>query len=552
MAVSPPKLILIEPSGTQRELTLTKFPFTIGRQAGNDLLLRDSRISREHAAILSENSAFVIEDRGSRHGTFVNGTRVDRRVLQPNDRIEFGPQSGYALVFTTGESPLPELLKRVENQITPPTPTRELRNLGLLLEVGRVLTAGLTLDEILATLVDASLHVVDAERGFLFLKNDAGELQFCAGRDRHQRTLDAREAVSRSVIEEAVRQRRDIVLTDSHADQRFGGQQSIVKLELHSIICLPLRRMATLQTTSTTVIDNASNVLGVLYLDSRKPVTAFSDVDRQMLQVLATEAAAIIDNARLFTAARAKERLDQELAIARSIQQALLPKGFKQYDFFHVTGLTVPCEEVGGDYFDLVEEPENRFGVVVADVSGKGVSAALLTSMIQGAFATTASLGQAPEQIARNVNRFICQRSEVNRYATLFYGVLDAQGVFSYVNAGHLPPFLVRCSKGRAIEKLPAESFPLGLFVEADYRPAQCQLAPGDTLLLYTDGITEALDPAGEFFGMERLEKTLAGLCGGTVDEISQGVLDAVSNFTAGSYQADDITLMVVRYEGKP
>ncbi|MFQ5816730.1 MAG: SpoIIE family protein phosphatase [Terriglobia bacterium] len=549
----PPKLILIEPRGARRELALTKVPFSIGRQPGkNELLLRDSRISREHAVIEKDNGAYVVVDGESRHGTYVNGKRIERHTLQNNDRIEFGQQTGFALIFISGASPLPELLKRVETPAGGRTPARALTNLNLLLEVGRVLQTGLALEEILTMLVDASLKVVGAERGFLFLKNEAGEVKFSTGRDRLQRTLSEQEAVSRSVIDQVVRERCDLILINSQADSRFGGQESIVNLELCSIICLPLRRMTPLHSTATTVVHDAASILGVLYLDSRKPVTAFSRVDRQMLQLLAGEASAVVDNARLFTAARAKERIEQELDIARSIQQALLPKGFKEYGYFQVTGLTLPCQQVGGDYFDLVEIPDNCYGFVVADVSGKGVAAALLTCMLQGAFSARASLGQSPERIAWHVNRFVCARAEMNRYATLFYGVLDSEGTFTYVNAGHLPPLVLHGS--RTLEKLfaPAKGFPLGMFVEAEYPAAQCRLAPGDTLVFYTDGITEATNPAGEDFGLARLEKTVVEHAGASVEELSHCILDAVTAFTAGCYQADDVTLMILRYEGKP
>lgn len=550
MVFTPPKLILIEPTGTRRELTLSKLPFTIGRQAGNDLLLRDTRISRQHAAIVVENGRFVVEDRGSRHGTYVNGARVERRVLQHNDRIEFGPQSPYALIFSTGESPLPELLRRVETPLAVETPARELRSLNLLLEVGQVLQAGLPVEEILGTVVDAALRVSGAERGFLFLKNESGQLEFRTGRDRTQRYLDEQAVVSRSVLDEVLRNPRDLLLTHSQTDPRFSAQESIVGLNLQSILCLPLRRFERTQASTTTVVDTPSDVLGVLYLDSRKPVAAFSETDRQVLHVLAAEAAAVIENARLMAAAQAKERLEQELAIARTIQQALLPKGFKEYPFFQVTALTLPCEQVGGDYFDLIEIPGDRYGFVVADVSGKGVSAALLTSMLQGAFSASALLGQPPESIASQVNRFICGRAEVNRFATLFYGMLESDGTFTYVNAGHLPPLMHH--RTGSLEGLLATSFPLGLFSEADYAAARCHLKPGDTLVLYSDGITEATSPEGEFFGLARLEAGLNEYGQASVEELSQHILDAVTRFTAGSYQADDMTLMVLRYQGNP
>lgn len=546
------KLVLIDPAGARTPIPLTKSSLSIGRLNDNDVLLRDSRISRHHATIRLENGTYVIQDQNSRHGTFVNGERVDAtRRLKNNDRIEFGVPGSYALLFISEEESLQSLLRRVDTPVTPvPSPSNELRSLNLLLEVGRSLQAGLALEEVLTTVVDACLKVTGTERGFLFLRDDKDELELRVGRDNKRQSLGSQDFQgSMSVIQEVVQGSQDIIVTNSAADDRVSRRASVVALELRSIICLALRRLPTVASLESTLTGFLPQALGVIYLDSRLTSQPVSETDKQVLRSLAMEAAGVIENARLFTAARDKERLDQELSIARDIQQGLLPKRFRDYNTFRVAGISIPSQQVGGDYYDLIEMPGGRHAFVVADVCGKGISAALLTSTLQGALTAMVELGQSVNAVARQLNRYICQHTETNKFATFFCAVLEPDGRLQYINAGHVPSLWV--PREGELRALQAGNLPLGLFERDDYAAEFITLTPGDTLVLYTDGLVEAAGPEEEPYGLERLKKAVTNFCHRPVEELADGILADAREFTRGTLLEDDMTLLVVRYEGK-
>jgi phosphoserine phosphatase RsbU/P len=286
-------------------------------------------------------------------------------------------------------------------------------------------------------------------------------------------------------------------------------------------------------------------LLGVLYLDSRRPA-AFSKLDRQLLDAFTDQAASILDNARLVARERERQRMEQEINIARDIQQNLLPRNFHDISYLSVSGCNFPCFSVGGDYFDVFPLGENRTAFLIADVSGKGLGAALLTSMLQGVISGM-TLGTDPARLFNHLNRFLCNHAEVGRYATMFFGILDEAGALDYINAGHPSPILIR-RNGNAEEAFTEGSFPVGLVPEAEYCTARVKLEPGDTLVLFSDGVTEAMDPQEELFGMPRLVKLLTGHNETSLDELQKVVLEAVENFAHGTSQADDLTLLLVRY----
>src|SRR3990167_2557528 len=295
-----------------------------------------------------------------------------------------------------------------------------------------------------------------------------------------------------------------------------------------------------------TYIPSREDLLGLLYLDSRRPL-AFSQLDRKVLDALATEAADVLDNARLVLKEMERKRMEQELTIAREIQQALLPKAFKPYPHFQVTGINRSCLAVGGDYFDLMELDKERTAFVIADVCGKGLGAALVTAMLQGTFSAM-TLGQEPAGVFAHVNRFICTHSEVQRYATLFFGILGRDGGLTYLNAGHLPPLLIR---GGTVEPvMPSECMPIGMWPEAEFSASTYRLEPGDTLVLYTDGVSEAPNLRDEQFEIERLQEVVARHTGAPVEDLQAAILAALDDFTRGAYQADDITLLILRFLG--
>jgi serine phosphatase RsbU (regulator of sigma subunit) len=320
--------------------------------------------------------------------------------------------------------------------------------------------------------------------------------------------------------------------------------QSIVAQRLRAVVVIPLYGMTRANTQESVVNVKRGDFLGILYLDSRRPA-AFSKLDRQILDALAADAASVLDNARLVERERERQRLEQEIDIARGIQQALLPRNFPDNPNFAVTGINFPCLAVGGDYFDVFPLSEGRTAFLIADVSGKGLGAAIVTTMLQGALSAM-TLGTDPARVFNHVNRFLCDHSEVGRYATVFFGILDQDGHLEFINAGHPSPFLIR--RGVAEEAFTEGSYPVGLVPEAEYTAACLKLEPGDTLVLFSDGVTEAMDPDEQLFGVPRLKQVLTGQMECPLEQLQKCVLESVENFARGAHQADDLTLLIVRY----
>jgi sigma-B regulation protein RsbU (phosphoserine phosphatase) len=281
-------------------------------------------------------------------------------------------------------------------------------------------------------------------------------------------------------------------------------------------------------------------------MDSRRP-TAFSKIERQILDTLAAESAMVIENARLVVLERERERLEREIGIARDIQQALLPREFHQYTYAEVVGSNQSCLEVGGDYFDLFDLGANRIAFVLADVSGKGLGAALMTTMLQGALSAT-TFGQHPGETFSHINRFLCDHAQVERYATMFFGTLDADGRLEYINAGHPSPLLLH---NETVENpYPAAACPVGLIPDVIFASTVVMLEPGDTLVLFSDGVSEAMDPDEVEFGIDRLKQSVTGHTTAPVGELQSTILSSVKQFARGARQGDDVTLLLLRYTG--
>lgn len=550
MSARPPRLAVTEPSGTQREVEISPMPFRIGRQADNELPVRDSRISRRQAQIFAEPSgAILLEDLGSRHGTFVNGQKVLRQELHPQDSIDFGIPNSYKLVFLGQESKLDELLERAGAPEPQHTGSRELYHLGLLLDVARSLGSGLSLEDVLATVVDAAIQVTGTERGLLLLTGADGSLNPAVARNAQRGTLPPSQMqISQSVLKRVASTRRELIVRDTEEDPRIQQQASFARLELHTVVAIPVDKLPTIQSGDATISTRRSELLGVLYLDSHQPSSAFSEMDRAVLGNLAREAATVIENARLFADARAKARLDHEIEIASQIQRQLSPTTFPRLDYVSVTASTLACFSVGGDCLNVMELEGGRLGFFIADVSGKGISAALLATLLQGVLDTTIAMNLPLEEAAQRVNRYLCKRSSEERYATLFHGVLGMDGEFQFVNCGHVPP-MIRRSSG-AVEDLTEGNMPVGMFSEAEFACSRARLEPGDFLVVYTDGVSEAANAKAEFYGEDRLRDVLRGFEGESVEELAQSIQRSLSSFISGAAQSDDVTLLVARYRG--
>ncbi|MFQ5777515.1 MAG: SpoIIE family protein phosphatase [Terriglobia bacterium] len=545
-------LEIIEPSGRRRRVKITANPFLIGRsaEASNHLQLPDKRVSRRSAALVFSNGQFHLEGREQRHGISVNGEPIDIRPLRDGDRITLGIADTLQLTFFLGrpQEDLSQVLSRLEQTSTLDSTARAIRPFSLLLKANALLHSHLSLEDVLSQMIDHALALTDADRGLLLESDSRGSLRPLVARQRDKRSLPPESIQpSRTAMAQALKQHRSIIEEDvDRAGAALQDVRSVVAQQLRAVIAIPLYSLSQLRASDATVVSTAGQLVGLLYLDSHRPAV-FSRLQRETLEALAREVASVLDNARLFKRERERQRIEQELDIAREIQQALLPRSFHQFPYLQVSGINRPCFAVGGDYFDLMELSPDRAAFVIADVSGKGLGAALVTAMLQGTFSAM-TLGQEPARVFAHVNRFICSHSEIERYATLFFGILDSDGRLEFINAGHPSPLLIH--DGRAASSLPAECLPLGLLPESDFQSRSVTLDPGDTLVLFTDGINEAETIHGEQLGIEGLRDVVTRHASASVEKLEAGVLSAVEDFTRGNSQADDITLLILRYRG--
>jgi len=544
-------LIVVDPNGHRVRVEIKPLPFKIGRQADNHLILRDSRTSRRHAQIVLEDGQYFIEDAESRHGVFVNGERTQRQLLRNSDRIEFGVPDSYQLIFAVDVAQVTPFLEQAPSSDTQTTRTGAGGNLAKLravLEVARTLQSSFSTEDVLNSVVDAALTVTGAERGFLLLRK-GGELDMRVARDRHGKPLSETDLrVPRRVIHRALQQRREMLSMnfDPLATGEVRPEHSIADLELRSVVCIPLVRINTSSGEETGMLSTESDTVGVLYLDSRVSSADLSGGNRELLQTLAIEASTILENARLLEEERQKQRMDEELNVARTIQQGLLPNLLPCTGWYRASGSSVASHQVGGDYYDVVKVDDFCWATVVTDVSGKGVSSALLASLLQGAFLTTSQSSEVMARRVESINRFLNERTKGSKYATVFYCLLERSGRLHYINGGHCAPILI--SQSGRYEYLDATAMPVGMLPEAEFPVEERQLAPGDRIVIYTDGVTEAQNPRGEFFGRKQLREIVVAHAGDDCVALHDAVLRTVKNFISGEPQADDITLLVVEY----
>src|SRR5579864_1195081 len=352
-------LEVVGPDGARKYARVTQSPFLIGRGAetGNHLQLSDRRISRNCAAIVIEANRFYLEDRGQRRGLFINGEKMESRELQNGDVITFGLEDSYEIFFRfssgADDESIPHLLTQMEH-ITSSEPSGGLHKLNELLKATALLHSQLPLDEVLAHMLDYAVSITDADRGLLLEPDAAGSLKVKLARRSGKLRLPPESLTpSQTAIQVALKQQSPVITEDlAQAEMDLQAAQSIVAQRLRAVVVIPLWAMTRANTQESMVNIKRGESLGVLYLDSRRP-TAFSKLDRQILDALAADAASTLDNARLIERERERQRLEQEINIARDIQQALLPRNFPDSPEFAVTGVNFPCLSVGGDYFDV-------------------------------------------------------------------------------------------------------------------------------------------------------------------------------------------------------
>jgi phosphoserine phosphatase RsbU/P len=521
-----------------RVVLLDKPVIAIGRRGENDVRLVGSDVSRDHAEIALAEGSYVLRDKGSRYGTFVNGEQISERQLHHGDRIQFGRAAGTDVVFLIEDGPPPSSDRLHQTSVG------DIRQLAALLEGLRALGSGRVLDEVLALVLDAAIEVTGAERGFIMLANEASELEMKLARAKGKITMPGnRFETSRKIPEDVFGTGELKVVADLLDGDLANIHTGTVALGIRHVMCAPLRLVRYLDHAD---MPSDPKTIGVLYLDSREKGTILSPHTRTALDTLATEAGVAIEHARLYRETLEKARIEHELRIAAEIQRSLLPPGRHDGPFYHAMGSSLPSRSIGGDFFDFTDMLDGSFGFTVGDVSGKGPAAALLTAKIQGLL--TAQLGEGtPAMTVRRVNTGLVRRAIEAKYATMFHATLRTDGLLTYCNAGHNPPIVYGSS---GLRRLTAGSMPVGFFENVPYDDATEQLDKGDAVVIFSDGVTEALDIHGEEYGEERLLDLVRDHHKSDAVEILERIVSDVQTFARGTAQHDDVTALVIKYAG--
>ena len=529
----------------QRRVRIDKVPFLLGRRAESDLVLPYAEVSRDHAEIVEDGAGYALRDRGSRYGTFLNEEPVTERTLADGDRIRLGRSGGAELVFRLAGATAPATAHNAAEGFAAAT---DLRQVAVLLEGLRALSSARVLDDVLVLVMDSAIAVSGAERGFIMLANGDGALELKLARARGRRTLPGSGfETSRKIPEEVFRTGRTRIEADLLDGDLADVHVGTVALGIRHVLCVPLRLMRFSDAADAAPAGGERQQrIGVLYLDSRDKAKLLSPGTEGALETLANEAAVAIQNAELYRAALENAKLERELQTAAEIQQALLPKRQRSGGFFEAAAATLPCRSIGGDFFDYIDRPDGALAFALGDVAGKGPPAALLAALMQGSLAAEGCVGAGPAATMATVNTALVRRGVQGRFVTLFYAVLYPDGRLVYCNAGHNAPVLVTAN---GVSRLDTGGMVVGLFDGVPFDEGTAVLQPADYLVLFSDGVSEAMNGDEEEYGDDRLLECLAGTTGSACEPRLQEILASVERFTAGAPQHDDVTAMVVTYQ---
>jgi len=456
--------------------------------------------------------------------------------LRSSDRIEFGFEDSYKLLFLFDDDEIGRLLQQIQTGQSLVAGGTNLSKLRAMVEVARTLQNSFATNEVLAAVVDAALTITNTTRGYLILRED-GHLKVRVSRDQSGRPIDmAGPKVGLDALEAALKSRRDFLTV------------SVPLPDGQTALTVPLVRVRSGDAEETHVVSTGDNTVGMLFLEGGQ--VDLSHGSGELLQTLALEASTVLENARLLDEERTKQRMDEELAIARQIQQSLLPDTLPSEGWFRAAGSSIPSHQVGGDYYDIRMIDDDCWSTVVADVSGKGVSSAILASLLQGAFLSASSdPAQMPELISR-INRYVLERAKGEKYATILYALMNSDGLLSWVNAGHCTPIVVKPDGRWGL--LDTNGLPVGMIEAAQFSVHQLRLEPRDKIVFYSDGLTDAQNLDAQFFGSRRVRDVVQTHAASDCKQLLENLLEAVRSFTEGGFASDDITVVVLEYLPTP
>jgi len=541
---------------------------TLGRSAQNHIQIIDKRMSRHHVEFHKRGGQTILRDLGSKNGTWINQNRVTGdNPLSSGDRVRVGetvmlfeleaedlnkakalPQNDVKMVqedwaakanpsstMVAGASPMS--IDQIVSSSKSASP-RARDNMALLLQVGDAIRNILDLDELLAKIMDVMVNAVKPDIGVLFLVDDKTNRFYpCVSRDTRERGPDPSDSqkdltVSRTIIDRCAQERISILVSDGEQDARFNASESLIMHRIKSAICAPIIYKET--------------VLGVVYISSAT-FQSFTREDQELITGIANQAAMAISNVRMYNQLVMQQKLEKEMEIARTIQMNLLPKEYPELANFELSALSLPAKQVGGDYYDFIKQTDGRVALVIADVSGKGVPAALLTTTVRAAMQTLAQTSSLPTtQLVGAVNAMTTRDSLNNMFVTMVYAAVDNDNRrVEFINAGHAHPVLFS-PDGTDRPLIKGGSF-LGIDMEMEFESETLDLPVGSVLILYTDGVTDTTDDHEQQFGVERFKRTVRENLSKSADDIRDAIYEATLAFRGTVPQFDDFTLLVLK-----
>ncbi len=535
------------PDGQMKTIPLTGERLSVGRSSAAELCFpEDAGLSRQHFAFEAQGDDWTVQDLGSKNGTFVNNIPLKARlIMKPGDRITAGhlvvvyspdaedPDAG-VVVFEGGDSSSPTtstVVTSLEGALSSQTLAIERAGgpktaspMQALIRVGQELAENRPIGELFQVILDLAIQSVNAQRGVLLILDGDTLLPKAHKGDGFR--------ISTAVRDRVINEKSSILVRDAQLDDAFKGRMSIVEQKVHTMMAVPLQ--------------TKDRIIGLIYVDSPFILREFTKDDLSLLTVMANVAGIKIENARLAEVEESERIMKRDLSQAAEIQRRMLPEGAPEVPRADLAGFNAACRTVGGDYYDFFPYPDGRVAMTLGDVSGKGMPASIMMAELH---ARVQMLAEEPGDLGdfmTRLNKATCVKCPSNRFITFFFCVLDLNsGELRFANAGHNPPILVRAN-GDA-QMLEGGGPVLGILPDAPYSEQLECLNPGDMLVLYSDGVTEANNPDYDEYGEDRFVEVLQRDHKAPAADIVEAVTKSLAEFTSGAPQADDITLAVAK-----
>jgi len=539
-AATTASITLTPPNAVPVNHTLTTGTHTLGRGASCSFPIKDRFLSRHHAEITLVSDRWVLKDCGSANGTFVNGERVQREVpLSPGDRITLGDtevafhgsSSPVSDLSVHDSAPLTNISILFQQAVADDTQGyRKNDRLQILNALALELLEDRPLTELFDFIVERVHRLLRPSRTAIAILSE--DKQSFVSVTVHKSNSDetSQLTISRTLMREVVDGRRVVSFVDIAENEKFQSAQSIIGQSIRSALCAPL------------IV--GETVVGVLYLDYLLGRSNIAEEEVRLVAQVARIAAMKLETTKLREEALTKHKMEAELRTAYVVQSRLLPSAPPLVEGYEFASLSRPCNTVSGDYYDFVVRPDGRVYFVIADVSGKGITAALVMAGLATAFGIFTRSNPTAAELVRDINLTLAPKTAPSKFVTLFAGILDpASGEVQFANAGHVPPLHVTSD---GVRQLAVTDMVVGLFTAASYRNQTFQLAPGEALLLFTDGVTECENAVGEELGGGGVVEFATPLLGKSAPSIILGLNSLVMNFAGLTPQGDDVTLVAL------